>query len=72
MKALLISTFAFAIAIAVVILPTLVSHTAFAQKSQQACFEKCSKKCEMANRRANCMTVCQANRSEERRVGKEC
>ena len=57
MKTLLISTFA----IAVVILPTLVSHTAFAQKSQQACFEKCSKKCEMANRRANCMTVCQAN-----------
>jgi hypothetical protein len=59
MKMLLISTFA--IAIVVVILPTLVSHTAFAQKSAQACFEKCSKKCEMANRRANCMTVCQAN-----------
>jgi hypothetical protein len=59
MKTLLINTFA--IAIALVILPTLVSHTAFAQKSQQACFEKCSKKCEMANRRANCMTTCQAN-----------
>ena len=55
MKALLISTFA--IAIAVVILPTLVSHTAFAQKSQKACFEKCPKKCEMANRRANCLTL---------------
>jgi hypothetical protein len=57
MKTLLIST----IAIAVVILPTLISHTAFAQKSAQACFDKCSKKCEMANRRANCMTVCNAN-----------
>jgi hypothetical protein len=59
MKALLIGTFA--IAIAVVMFPGFVSHTAFAQKPAQACFEKCSKKCEMANRRANCMTVCQAN-----------
>jgi len=37
------------------------SSTAFAQKSAKACFEACSKQCEMANRRSMCLTTCQAS-----------
>ena len=43
--------------------------SAFAQQKRKTCFEKCSKKCEMPNRRANCMTACPAN-CESRRGGK--
>jgi hypothetical protein len=50
------------IATALSVLVIAAPYPAFAQqKPANACFEKCSKKCEMANRRANCLTVCQSN-----------